>query len=120
MVYRIKNKLTGKVYVGSTTKKLLCQRWSQHLYKARKTSDSLLCQAIRTHGKNAFIIDRLETVENETRLREREKFWIERLGSLYPNGYNSIIGKGKYSEKTILKMSKAQKAGHIGRKKDGN
>jgi hypothetical protein len=45
-------------------------------------------QCWQLDGPNGFHIAILEPISDELTLPEREDFWISRLDSLYPNGFN--------------------------------
>lgn len=54
-----------------------------------------------------FIIEKLEEVEDESNLSEREIYWIKELGTYGSNGYNaSKGGDGKilYDYKEIINL----------------
>lgn len=79
---------SGKKYVGMTSSTVE-SRWSTHIRDARlRTNKSAIQNAIRKHGADSFVV---ETLAEEDDLRELcllEAYWIERLGTLAPGGYN--------------------------------
>lgn len=84
IVYLATNKVNGKQYVGQTIRPLL-ERWKDH---CRVVDNNYFHNAIRKYGAENFsleIIDQAETLEE---LDRKEMYWIEELGTLYPNGYN--------------------------------
>ena len=94
-IYKITNKINGKFYIGKT---ILTepQRWQQHLYYAQNNQKEkdcpYLCNAILTYGKENFIREIIEEVDN-SKLSERERFWIKELNATNPSiGYN--LSKG--------------------------
>ncbi len=91
-VYLITNKVTRKVYVGSTTA-TLARRWIQHCSAARNGSTYALHTAIRSYGANAFKIKCIETVRGRFKaLKEAETRHIEARGCRAPKGYNRTVG----------------------------
>jgi len=79
---------SGKYYVGQTTRDPNL-RFREHL---RDSSNcKVLKDAISHHGKNNMKLKILEKVEVES-LDEREVYWISKLNSLAPNGYNQTSG----------------------------
>jgi group I intron endonuclease len=84
-IYLITNKINGKLYVGQTVQELN-QRLYQHIASAVHR-DSLLHRAILKYGGDNFEISELEPVDDKD-LSAREKYWINKLGTLKPNGYN--------------------------------
>ena len=107
-IYKITNKINGKFYIGKT---ILTepQRWQQHLYYAQNNQKEkdcpYLCNAILKYGKENFIREIIEEVDN-SKLSERERFWIKELNATNPSiGYNlSKGGDGsqKFEDEEIL------------------
>ena len=89
-IYIIKNKVNNKVYVGQSLN-------AEQRFKSRCKGDydnSLVDKAIQKYGKDNFWFEILESqVEN---YNDREKYWIRRLKSLSPNGYNLQAGGNSY------------------------
>lgn len=97
MAYRIycyTNQITNQKYIGCTSYKYQCQR-------AGKNGDQYIrhCSAfgpaIIEYGWSNFVYSVLEDNLTKEQAEEREKFWIENLGTLYPSGYNLESG-GKH------------------------
>ena len=84
----IKNKINGKIYVGKT-KRTLAVRVNEHIKGA---ADSLIHRAIIKYGFENFEVSVLEKCNSMEELNEREKFWISKLNSKVPNGYNLTDG----------------------------
>lgn len=94
-IYQITNKQSGKSYVGLSVNKPEV-RFRQHLATARDGLGSLLHRELLALGEEAFTLDTIEEVhdlgdEAET-LAEREVYWIAKLGTLAPEGYNKLKG----------------------------
>lgn len=83
LIYKIVNLLNGKIYVGQTTRGFE-QRISEH----RHNTTSCIGQAIQKYGWENFKAEIIEYCSSIQELCEREKFWIEKLNSTFPNGYN--------------------------------
>jgi group I intron endonuclease len=97
IIYQVTHIESGRHYVGQTVT-TLDRRWEKHVGDAhsrrRIKSEASLHAAVRKYGADAFKIEQIDTgVSNET-LEIRERFWIEKLGSLCPNGYNILKGGG--------------------------
>ena len=89
-VYKIVNKVNGKIYVGQTTEKL-SQRFNRHMGYQKDDKDTKFYRAIRKYGKSNFYIELIEEVENLDELNIREEYWIRKLDTV-ENGYNSYYG----------------------------
>lgn len=104
LVYRITNKINGKIYIG-LTRETLAKRWYDH---CRITSRvSALKSAIKKYGEDTFSREVLSTYNNEEDLVNAEKYYIEYYNCLVPNGYNITIGgeAPKHSAESKKKMS---------------
>lgn len=89
-IYKIINCINNKIYVGKTSK-TLNERFNIHLKNAKKKINRYLYDSINKYGVENFKIILLETCD-ETIVNNREKYWIEKLNTYYPNGYNMTIG----------------------------
>ena len=89
-IYKIENKINGKVYIGQTITPLN-QRMSKHFSRAR-TGENLtgIDAAIAKYGQENFNIEIIDTCE-ANQLDELERFYIAKYDS-YNNGYNLTKG----------------------------
>lgn len=81
-VYKIENKINGKIYIGQSIN--IERRWSEHCRKSKK---SLISKAISEFGKQNFSFQILEECQKEE-LDEKESFYILKFNSVVPYGYN--------------------------------
>lgn len=89
-IYKITNKLNGKIYVGQTVSKLEA-RFKRHVVDSKRMGCALHI-AIQRHGAHNFDIVELEQCPRE-HLNEREVFWISSLDSRRKSvGYNMTSG----------------------------
>lgn len=99
-IYKITNLINGKIYVGQSID--ITDRWKQHIYKAfnhnERAFDSPIHQAFRKYGKDNFRFEVLEEC-SANELDNRERYWIKKLNSLSPNGYNISPGGQKFKRK---------------------
>lgn len=108
-IYKIVNKINGKVYVGQSVD--IVERWKQHGYKAFNQNElaynSAIHAAFRKYGIENFELVVLEECA-VSELDERERYWIQELDCLSPNGYNVLVGGQAYRiTKTCSKCGKA-------------
>lgn len=90
-IYKITNKIDGKIYIGQTTKTPQ-QRFLMHVSSARSGLNTRFAEAIRTYGPDAFTVEILE-ITKKSSLDTREIHWISKLKSYEPDiGYNRTNG----------------------------
>lgn len=87
VIYKITNKINGKLYVGQTRQKLNNRIKGHKHSKVKRGVDA----AIKKYGGENFSIEVIEECPVES-LDEREIFWIAKLNSKAPNGYNLTDG----------------------------
>jgi len=84
-IYRIKNKINGKSYIGQS--KSVQRRWREHI---RGTEDSVISKAIRKYGEDNFTFEIIEICSVED-LDSREIYYIKKYET-YKKGYNMTLG----------------------------
>lgn len=107
-IYLVTHTTSGKVYVGQTVQRV-SYRWVQHVSSAKHGDPSLLHQAIRQHGREAFTVSLLE--ECSDGLSQAELKWMQHFNSTDPNhGYNvQYGGSDTASPQERLRRSQAAK-----------
>lgn len=107
IIYKVTNKLTGKIYIGQTVVKL-DTRWRQH--KAGK-GGSYLQNSIKLHGENNFSIEQIDEAKTLEELNVMEQTYIKAFNCLAPNGYNLKLGgdNHKHHPNTRARMSESAK-----------
>ena len=104
VIYKTTNLINNKIYIGKKIE-------DRKDYYGSGTAIKL---AINKYGKENFKKEIIEKCNNKEELIEREKYWIEKLNSKYPNGYNITDGgKGtlgfRHTNEAKQKISKALK-----------
>lgn len=116
-IYKIINNQNNKIYVGQT-KHTILKRWKEHIHvfkygiKYNKhIKNSAIYQAMRKYGIDSFQIIELQKCNSINELNKSESFWIKKLNTLSPNGYNLNSGGNNpiFSLETKLKLSIAGK-----------
>jgi group I intron endonuclease len=94
LIYLVTNAVNGVQYVGITSRKYLSHRKYGHFKHARdgKGGSESIWEAIRKYGEENFSFETIENASDIQSLREREIYWIEKLNTLKPNGYNQNKG----------------------------
>ena len=116
-VYKITNKITGKVYIGITNQGAGA-RYRHHWYEARIGEPAPIHRSMAKYGEENFTLEIIDFADTYKELKEKEKYWIKQYDSMNrEKGYNLTEGGdgtfGRlHSEETKEKMR--QKA--IGRK----
>jgi group I intron endonuclease len=112
-IYRITNKVNGKVYIGQTVQSNPKMRWYAHLDYARKGRKSHLYDSMRKHGIDNFdweVIDQGSSIE---KLNELEAKWLAHYrvsGEVYNN--REAGGNKRHSAESIKKMQHVHKLRH--------
>ena len=107
-IYKITNIQNNKIYIGQTIRPVQ-QRFNRHLNDAlHNILDTHFARAIRKYGKNNFIIEIIDTAQNQQELTKKEQYWIQYYNSIQ-NGYNetdaiSKCGGNTYKSKTAKEM----------------
>lgn len=85
-IYKITNKVNGKIYIGYTEKSIE-ERFAQHCGDARSARPTRpLISAIKKYGPDSFTIEALyEGTNKDYVLNDREQYYIET--------YENIVGK---------------------------
>jgi group I intron endonuclease len=107
-IYRIRNLVNGKVYVGSAVN--FRKRWNNHLVALRldRHHSRKLQAAWNKYGEHSFAAEPFEIVENKAHLVVREQFWIDALQPFYNCSPTAGSAFGvKHSAATRAKVSAA-------------
>lgn len=114
LIYKITNKINGKIYIGQTIQKSARKRWSTH---CRGIENSAISLSIKKYGKENFLFEVLENCASLEELNKREEFLIQELNTLAPNGYNLKPGGNNHTlpESSRQKISIANSGANNGR-----
>lgn len=81
IIYKITNKINGKIYIGQTIRSLEA-RWKGHIYTLKKYERaenkwcSHLYNAMSKYGVENFEISLIDTAESKEELDKKEKYYI--------------------------------------------
>ena len=93
-IYKITNRINGKVYVGQTSLPSVQDRFDMHIKKAKQRVNRYLYDAMNHYGFDNFSVEELEHCDRDE-LDSREIFWISHYRSDDKNfGYNMTSGGG--------------------------
>lgn len=107
-IYKITNIQNNKVYIGQTIRPIK-DRFNRHINDAiNNILDTHFARAIRKYGKDSFIIEQIDSAQNQDELNQKEQYWIRYYNSI-ENGYNetdaiSKCGGNTYRSKTDEEM----------------
>ncbi len=93
-VYIIEHKPSGKKYVGITIV-TLNERMQNHCEQAARgiiKNPLSLHAAIREYGPDQFHIQKIDNGTTKGGLEELERYWISKLSTLIPHGFNISAG----------------------------
>lgn len=97
-IYKTTNKLNGKIYVGQHKGTFTLKYLG---------SGKLLKRAINKYGTKNFYVEFIDYCETFEEANNKEKYWINKLNSLFPNGYN--IANGGWGGDIFNTLSEKQK-----------
>ncbi len=110
IIYKITNKINGKVYIGQTTRSLK-ERWWQHCRK--KAYCPFIHHAIQKYGKENFTIEQIDIAIDRDELDKKEQYWIKYYKSNNVKfGYNLTGGGESRKELSFvvrMKISESKK-----------
>jgi group I intron endonuclease len=106
-IYKIQNKIDGKIYVGQTRNELQ-KRWNEHCKK--QSNCRYLKSAIKKYNISNFDFS-LICICFDDDLDKNEVYYIKKYNTISPNGYNLREGgnSGAHHEETKKKISEALK-----------
>lgn len=103
--YLIRNTISGRVYVGSTSKSLRRRAYNHRIELRQGIHPNIhLQRSWRKYGENAFEFVVLEECEPE-RCFELEQWWMD-LHDAYRNGYNRCPNAGSWAGRKHSEESK--------------
>lgn len=111
ILYKITNKINGKIYIGQTTRSLNV-RWNEHKRDFKKL-DTKLSRAVKKYGIENFTIEEIEKCQDLKSLNKKETLLIKEYNTI-KNGYNIRIGgenspRSKETRKKISQKLKGKK-----------
>lgn len=87
-IYRLTNKVTGECYIGLTVcsgltpKKAVEGRFQRHVKRAlTQGKEWALCNAIRQHGAEAFVVEVIKTIRGKAEAHQEERKITKELGA---------------------------------------
>lgn len=141
-IYKIINRINNKIYIGSTYN--IVKRKNIHIYllKNNKHHSILLQRAFNKYGESNFKFEILETVEDRSKLIEREQYYLDTLlfasenndnfklrgynisriasvvstnkGRKKPVGFGELVSKRQLGSKRTLEQNKQNSLRQIG------
>lgn len=104
LVYKATNLVTGKIYIGQTTRSLELRKQA-HFQAAYKGSNTHFHQSIRKYGPDNFSFEILQEVSTKKELNRLETYYIQKFDSIkqgynmVDGGHNNIMFNGKVKKK---------------------
>jgi group I intron endonuclease len=105
IIYKSTNKITGKIYIGQTTKSLE-QRIKGHINESKIDKNRPFLSSINKYGEDNFTFETIDSANNLNELNDKEIYWINFYNSISPNGYNVTGGGQGKKMKTTKELSR--------------
>lgn len=106
-IYRLTNKINGKMYHGQTTEVDINNRW-KHYKRLYCKNQPKLYNALKAHGPENFLFEVIDTsAQDLSQLNALETLYIRKYDSMH-NGYNCNeggAGRGRVCDETRRNMS---------------
>jgi len=116
IVYKITNKINGKIYIGITTKTLEKRRQQHIQWCKHKMRKYVIHKVINKYGVDNFLFETIDNFNGNEDACEKEVKYISSYNSFIPHGYNMTLGgegvlghKHPQSEETKKKISLSMK-----------
>ena len=107
VVYKITNKINGKVYIGQTINSVE-RRFQRHVSDAMSGRlNTHLANAIRLYGSKSFVIEVIDTADSQDELNHKEQYWIRAYDSVR-TGYNETDAISKCGSNTYMSKTNAE------------
>lgn len=93
-IYVATNTINGKQYVGKTMRNVE-NRWKEHVLFANQETEvnkNSLSAAIVKYGDDAFSFLQVAKALTYAELNKLERYWIKKLNTIFPKGYNLTRG----------------------------
>lgn len=105
-IYKIVSPYTNEIYVGSTAKKYLCDRYYQHKSRyvqwLQEKRNFMSSTPLIAYGDSKIFLLEAYPCETKDQLRAQEQKWIEYFGELCINTYSAILNVTRRNEKKQL------------------
>ena len=107
-IYKITNKINGKVYIGQTIRPVE-YRFNRHINDAmHNILNTHFARAIRKYGPDQWQFEVIDNAETQKELNQKEQYWIRYYNSV-EEGYNETdaitkCGGNTYQSKTEQEM----------------
>ncbi|MFK0572020.1 hypothetical protein [Endozoicomonas sp.] len=108
IIFTVTNKTTAQVYVGSTRNDLVDQ-WEKMVAAAKQNLDYPLYQEIRVHGRDGFVVEVWDDVDDRNELNALEQEALEMLNARNLKGYKTSTVKIQPKKKTRARKSSLEK-----------
>lgn len=105
IIYKITNKINGKVYIGQTSSTIE-KRWKKHQYDAygkRSWQIHKFQEAIKEFGADNFTVEQIDVAATKEEANAKEIYWIKQYNAT-EEGYNVSRG-GKNSGRDCKVMN---------------
>lgn len=92
LIYKCTNRINGKLYIGKTISTLATRRKGHEVDSFNNTSGSIFLRALNKYGLENFDWVVICEVGGADELNDLERFYILKLDTRIPNGYNITEG----------------------------
>lgn len=106
IIYMVKNKINGKIYIGQTTNSLYVRK-KLHYKKSKTNPETKFHRALKKYSEENFEWEIIVTTDSKEHLNELEIFYIQKYDS-FIRGYNMTLG-GEGGDTISMKTTEEKK-----------
>lgn len=110
-IYRITNKLNGKIYIGQTNN--FDRRWTSHKSSANNNPYCLIDIKIKQYGEDNFSYELIESCDTLEEANYQEEWYIKILCAHVSTGLGYNVDNGGKVNKTSEETRKKQSISHL-------
>lgn len=113
IIYKVTNKVNGKIYIGQTTQALRRRAQGHFADVSMNRDKSIFHKALKKYDREDFVWEILEYCSTKAELDEMEFHYIRQYNSFGPGGYNLTLGGAgvvgfSHTAATKIKISEQQ------------
>lgn len=112
-IYKIYNKINGRVYIGQTVNFKARKQYHKDHLKKRIHDNPYLQKDYNEYGLSVFIFEIIETLDNKDKANNQEDYWIDYFGGIESDSVYNCKNNIKNNKVMVYKTSATKKSQNI-------